>query len=741
MSYRKTQLHSTPHGIYVISSNKLDYYDKGMKLKSFPIHALTKATTVYNNIFGTGLSNGSVITYSIEEELKLSNTIMPSVSRPVSCLEIQNNEIFIGFERARNEASVIISNLQGTKLQEYGSSEQCASGTWINQHCVLVGANNKFIRMYDLRSQDPVLTWSTKAVYNLQKDPFSEYGFISCNDDAIKIWDTRSIQDMYTLNFRNCQKIEYSKSRSKYIGALSKDTKLMKFWDIHEFQSEEQNILKVYKSSELKFRDTGASSFGFGYSNKSNKHILYFCNKHATSVMSTEYDLVEQEIWDDENCVMSFKYNQAISTCTLKTFQFTKDTDITHLIKDRIEKGYGASAIINARILSKVTSKSALMPHPVFSTSDDEVAHLWEWIAYLISMKDLEEFKYIHGGLVDMMNSNLEDEEISLIDAPFNSIITSSSRLRALLFLGYPDSESVFSRSLEELSSKGYITMAAGRYFFASDLYSCTNCLVNSKDTTLQLVGTVILGFSYQSSASLHLHNLLDKIECPFLQAILTYLYTFNWHNVLKIKDLPLVDKLYIAMRYLDNDSLEQYLKVETEERVKEGSLFGLYLTGLASENAIQLLQHYIDNTGDLQTAVLASLQIDTTTPKHSNTVKKWIQLYRTLLNQWEYFEQRASFDIIYGIKYPDAIAASQVHLKCQYCGLPLLSSNQFGRNTSRFFGQRQQQQVGHPIRFGACSNCGQSLPLCSLCSLPVDTNTLGLNTEQFYVWCQQCKF
>ena len=706
-------MHTTLDGIYVSSNHKVDVFKDYGKENSYPLHSLTKTTTIYNSIFACGLSNGTVILHDLDNEFKSIHSIT-NAPRPVTDIDL-NDHILIGFDRARNESCISVNEYNGISITGYSISEQCNSCIWINEHSFLAGMNGKLIRLYDIREPDPVNTWSSKCTFNLQSDFFDKNNFLSHNDDSIKCWDLRnSLQESYTLNFRNCLKVEYSKSRSNFIGALTKDKKSMKFWDLHSFQ----NSLKLYKSFENTVDQY--QCFSFNHSDRNNKHHISVCTSK-----DLEFEVKNKILWDDENTSLSIKYNSIACPSTLSTVLFQTDDD---LMRHRAVQGYGPSPIVNARIAG--AAKSNMIHHPVFNTTEEEVAQIWNWIAYLTSMKELEEFKFIQGGLLEMMHTNIEDEEISHMEPPFNSIITSSSRLRALLFLGYPDTEALFNRSLEELLSKNKITLAAGRYFFASDLYSCTNCLMNSNDSKFQLYGAIILGYASTSNSS-HLKSILPNVNCPFLKSILVYLIDGHWQNVLKISNLPLVDKLYIAMRYLDNASLEQYLHLETTKRINQGTLDGLYLTGLASDQAISLLQNYLNKTSDLQTVVLICVQIESNEP----IITKWVSLYKELLNKWECFEQRASFDIL---KSPQVIKASQVHLKCQFCGLALLSSSQLGRNPSRFFSQRQQ--MGQPIRFGACSNCGQSLPLCSLCSLPVDTMTMGLNSEQYYVWCQQCK-
>ena len=75
--------------------------------------------------------------------------------------------------------------------------------------------------------------------------------------------------------------------------------------------------------------------------------------------------------------------------------------------------------------------------------------------------------------------------------------------------------------------------------------------------------------------------------------------------------------------------------------------LAGLLLTGLRlgdgrlNEPLLELLQNYVDRTGDVQTA--AAIVVVTRDPLVIETerARRWIELYRQLLNWWQLWTER----------------------------------------------------------------------------------------------------
>lgn len=118
-------------------------------------------------------------------------------------------------------------------------------------------------------------------------------------------------------------------------------------------------------------------------------------------------------------------------------------------------------------------------------------------------------------------------------------------------------------------------------------------------------------------------------------------------------------------------------MKEKVKDAIEEGELDGLILTGI-SEDAIKILQTYIDHTGDVQTAAIMGAlspslyvqdkqvhrqrsqstsvglsgylgeQADSSLASSSvaEQIEGWFNAYSELLDGWKLFHYRAQFDI-----------------------------------------------------------------------------------------------
>ena len=164
---------------------------------------------------------------------------------------------------------------------------------------------------------------------------------------------------------------------------------------------------------------------------------------------------------------------------------------------------------------------------------------------------------------------------------------------------------------------------------------------------------------------------------------LVTWLTTQDWLETIQDEPILLAEKLAIALRFFDDSELLHFINRLIREAKQHGELHGLILTGV-NEDAIEILQAYVDNTGDVQTAAIISAlapqlyirelyppghernQIRTrstsvstassvedlfpTYDAHSETMRRviqeWIDTYRDLLDRWRLFHHRSQFDI-----------------------------------------------------------------------------------------------
>ncbi|TFY61874.1 hypothetical protein EVJ58_g4226 [Rhodofomes roseus] len=204
-----------------------------------------------------------------------------------------------------------------------------------------------------------------------------------------------------------------------------------------------------------------------------------------------------------------------------------------------------------------------------------------------------------------------------------------------------------------------------------------------SLDESLHMMSGMLAALAPTSGGSVknpdlveHTTRLVIRLQDPYLRAMLTYLTVMDWSEVLQEEVLPLRERLAIAFHFLDDRDLGSYLHRVADRSSHDGSIEGLIVTGL-SFAALDILQSYVDVTGDVQTAAILSSM--TPTGAHDTRASHWLDAYRDLLDGWKLFHHRCQFDVDRGRMLKDAQqnteldqayewAPRQILLRCNYC-------------------------------------------------------------------------
>jgi len=219
------------------------------------------------------------------------------------------------------------------------------------------------------------------------------------------------------------------------------------------------------------------------------------------------------------------------------------------------------------------------------------------------------------------------------------------------------------------------------------------------------------------------IHDLAKGLHDPYARAILALVSHGDWHDVLAETSLPLRDRVGIALSYLDDEELTEYITNATAEAIKGGDIEGVVLTGL-TEKTIALFENYIQRFSDLQTAVLALSFASYRYPTNSRLIT-WRETYRSWMNQWRMFMARAQFDMqATKLSAPPKgrptlpPAPRQVTLRCTYCDQatdhnsehvpPAGTSGSFTNHQGSIFGEAKSGTI--------CPKCGRHMPRCVIC-------------------------
>ncbi|QIW95509.1 hypothetical protein AMS68_001027 [Peltaster fructicola] len=208
--------------------------------------------------------------------------------------------------------------------------------------------------------------------------------------------------------------------------------------------------------------------------------------------------------------------------------------------------------------------------------------------------------------------------------------------------------------------------------------------------------------------------------EDPALKALLTYLHSGDWRDVMKISYLHLGYRLALGLKYLNDTELNGFIQSETARAIKNGDVEGVLLTGL-TEQAMDLFQTYIAKTNDLQTPVLA---MAFTNPLYVDDARwsMWKETYFMQMQAWHAFPERTRFTVGHNRLATTREGRSLIEvtvpaarLRCVHCQAKL------GRSTDASARQAEQSRKSSMPSANAgivCLKCKREMPRCSVCTL-----------------------
>ncbi|VDB83247.1 unnamed protein product [Peniophora sp. CBMAI 1063] len=251
--------------------------------------------------------------------------------------------------------------------------------------------------------------------------------------------------------------------------------------------------------------------------------------------------------------------------------------------------------------------------------------------------------------------------------------------------------------------------------------------------------------------------KLILRLEDTYYSVMLRHLALGDWGDVLEEEALPLRERLAIALQFLDDAALTRYLRQLAESASTRGNPDGILVTGIGGGGrGVELLQAYVDRTGDVQSAALLAASVG---GRVDGRVGRWVESYRDLLDGWRLFYHRVQFDVDRGVmavadgsgqreegegyvegkrEKREGNVPRQVLLRCNYCNKAMSAppgAHATGRDT-------------------ACPHCGRPLPRCSVClmylSILPDPTRDGIHAhhnaaakdtlDDAIVFCQTCR-
>ncbi|KAI1787427.1 hypothetical protein LXA43DRAFT_1029054 [Ganoderma leucocontextum] len=330
---------------------------------------------------------------------------------------------------------------------------------------------------------------------------------------------------------------------------------------------------------------------------------------------------------------------------------------------------------------------------------------------------------------------------------PSVSTLRLSQRRFALQLCGWSLAQDDLARAVRRWEKEGKHSQAACWLVFTEQYKQAIDTLMRSKDESLHMMSGMLAALTSNTSRSpelgQHCERLIVRLQDPYLRALLTRLTVREWAEVLEEDSLPLRERLAIAFQFLDDKEVSSYLRRIADRATQEGDIHGLFVTGLTAAG-MELLQAYIDSTGDVQTAALVAA-LSPVLARESRATR-WMDAYRDMLDGWRLFHHRCHLDTERGRVLKEAVeggeiqpfdwAPKQVLLRCNYCSKPI---------------EAPFPAEGNP-RATLCPNCSRPLPRCSVCLMTLNlapesgrgasaSSAIPSDTlEEALVFCQTCR-
>ncbi|KAK4053902.1 hypothetical protein OIO90_003739 [Microbotryomycetes sp. JL221] len=193
---------------------------------------------------------------------------------------------------------------------------------------------------------------------------------------------------------------------------------------------------------------------------------------------------------------------------------------------------------------------------------------------------------------------------------------------------------------------------AARHAFFSGHLEKSMAYLKNCSSDSVKMLAPLLAAYLAQRESkdrdgqfSDLCRSLSSDMEAPWVRAMLAFLASGDWRELVDETGLPIRDRVAVALRFLSDSELLPFLHDLASEALTTGDLEAVLLFGLRTEG-LKLLSSYLDRTADLQTVALAAAFVSPGLVRDDRRVTRWIQSYRTLLDHLRLYAPRAIYDI-----------------------------------------------------------------------------------------------
>lgn len=617
------------------------------------------------------------------------------------------------------------------------------------EQTVVCGLNSKHLRIFDIRDlTKPKLTSTTKAVYGVTVDAFSDKRFASFFENTIYIWDSRFFDKplVTIVESKPISQISWCPTRNHSFSALMTGDDFVKIYDIQQASlfSEDfeakivERLIHPFASSSSTVSDSPTTisyeqnvigSFT-GVPNPNMPKQIASYDWHPTSelrliAISNSRDVIALNICD----------RITLNWSPICEIVWTKGKRILQCLDPRDEK-YKSLDDISVNMRHRAITNYGMIveegPHHQRGDDSDLIGLLrWVKLAKALDITSKKSKQYSQNSLTSgPADANKNCAEIlgvgSLIQgttqqtpsraevkainwkgaaatacvvAPIRfQVYHSELRSRALLLCDWiPDIDNVSQTIpiIDYLEKEGNFMRAAAIAVFNMRLQRAVDSLTmgaKRSDPNLSSVAMALSGYTGERTSMWRemCQSLKSQLTNPYMKAMFAFLTSESdtgFHEIIDDKNLILADRVAFSLLYLPDDKLNIYLSETMSTLVENGDLNGILLTGI-THDGLSLLQRYIEISSDIQSVSLIVLHSLPSVICNDPRAQLWVECYRGMLDCWRLWHQRAQFDNLW---YSNSLNMTRppnhILISCNYCGSTI----------NKFQQQQQQQSINQP--------------------------------------------
>ncbi|XP_035601763.1 GATOR complex protein MIOS isoform X1 [Oncorhynchus keta] len=644
-------------------------------------------------------------------------------------------EASVAAEKIRLSSGDTDSGLVVTKpLYELGQNDACLSLCWLprDQKLLLAGMHRN-LAIFDLRNTSQKTFVNTKAIQGVTVDPHFPDRVASFFEGQVAIWDLRKFEKpvlTLTEQPKPLTKVAWCPTRMGLLATLTRDSNIIRLYDMQHTPTPigdetEPTIIErsVQPSNSL------IGSFAWHPTSQNRMVVVSAANRAMTDF--TVFERISLA-WSSTTSLMWACGRHLYECAEGVGGEGTVEKDIATKMRQRAQSRYGHDTV------------QVWKNHLLAGGDDPQLKSLWYTLFFMKQYtEDVEQKQQgskqalVYSGIKNIVKSSSGTTENRRCwsgsdrqtDVPrFHS----EERSLALRLCGWinrgPDiNVEPFLRSLE---GEGEWERAAAVALFNLDIRRAIQILnkgasAERGDLNLNVVAMALSGYTDEKSSLWRemCSSLRLQLKNPYLCVMFAFLTSEpgTYDGVLYESSVAVTDRVAFACMFLNDAQLPRYMEKLTSEMKEVGNLEGILLTGL-TKDGVDLMESYVDRTGDVQTASFCMLKGSPGEVVKDPRVQCWIENYRNLLDAWRFWHKRAEFDIHRSKLDPSSKPLAQVFVSCNFCGKSISYSCSAMPHQGRGFSQYGVSGSPTKSKVTSCPGCRKPLPRCALCLMNMGT-------------------